>query len=79
MTQESRKIADSIIKENCGRCCHERVCHYKGGFDSVVRRVIHEAQADDYLAEVNIKCKFHMFTGGTTFVIANRKDGADNG
>ena len=78
MTQESRKTADSIIKSNCGSCCHSRVCHYKGGFDSVVKRVIHEAQADDYLAEVYIKCKHHMFTGGTSFLIGKQKDGVDN-
>ena len=77
MTQESRKLADSIIKKNCGSCCHATVCKYKGGFDSVVKRTVHEAQADDYLAEVNIKCKHHTFTGGTTFEIADQKDGAE--
>ena len=60
MTQESRKLADSIIKDNCGSCCHNRVCTYKNGFESVVRRVVHEAQADDYLAEVYVKCNFYL-------------------
>ena len=73
MTEQSRKVAVAIIKQNCGSCCHKLVCKNIGAFDSVVKRVVHEAQADDYLAEVNIKCKFHMFTGGTTFGIANRK------
>ena len=60
MTQESRKLADIIIKDNCVSCCHNQVCTYKGGFESVVRRVVHEAQADDYLAEVYVRCKFYM-------------------
>ena len=72
MTQESRNLKTEIIKKNCGSCCHNHVCKHKGAFDSVVSRAIHEVQADDYLALVIVKCKFHMFTGGFTFEIANQ-------
>ena len=47
MTKESREFAQSCIDKNCGTCCHEKVCRYKGAFDSVVKRAIYEVQADD--------------------------------
>jgi hypothetical protein len=67
MTQESRKTAQNIIKANCGKCCHNEVCKYKGTFESAVERAVHEVQGDDYLTVTFLKCKFHMYTGGTTF------------
>ena len=75
MTPESRKTAGNIIKQNCGSCCHNTVCCYKTTFEGVVKVAVHEVQGFDYLTEVNVKCKNHMFTGGTTFEISNRKDG----
>lgn len=67
MTKEGIEFARSCIDKNCGTCCREKVCRYKGAFDSVVKRAIHEVQADDYLFEMAIRCKFHMYIGGTTF------------
>ncbi len=66
MNKESRETADKVIKRNCEKCCHYEVCLYKGAFDSVVKRVIHEVQGDGYLLEMNFKCKYHMYLGGTT-------------
>lgn len=66
MTEESRKKHKENIKNNCGVCIHERVCQYKGAYDSAVSRVIHEAQADNYLIEVKIKCNFQEDKYGLT-------------
>lgn len=59
MTQESRKKKDETIAKNCGNCIHNKVCQYKSGFESAVSRAIHEVQADDYLVDVSVKCKYH--------------------
>ena len=59
MTQESRKKHEETIKKNCGNCIHNKVCQFKGGFESAASRAIHEAQGDDYLVDVSVKCKYH--------------------
>ena len=79
MTQESRKIADYIIERNCGKCCHNEVCQYKGAFDSVVKRVIHEVQGDDYLVKADFQCKYHMYLGGTTYKFSSNLEDAKGG
>ena len=71
MNAESRQAANYVIERNCGKCCHNEVCQYKGAFDSIVKRVIHEAQGDSYLIEMDFKCKFHMYQGGTTYKFNN--------
>lgn len=71
---ESRQSADYVIERNCGKCCHNEVCQYKGAFDSVVKRAIHEVQGDGYLIEMNFKCKFHMYKGGTTYKFDNQRE-----
>ena len=59
MNEESRKKHKENIQHNCGNCIHDKVCSYKDTYDSVVSRIIHEAQADTYLIEVSCKCKYH--------------------
>ena len=59
MTEESRKKHKENIQNNCGNCIHDKVCFYKDTYNSVVSRVIHEAQADSFLIEVLCKCKYH--------------------
>ena len=71
MNQKIIETADKIVKQNCEKCCHNEVCQYKVAFDSVVKRVIHEAQDDVNLLEMNFKCKYHMYVGGTTDKFVN--------
>lgn len=66
MTEESRKKHKEHLKRYCGTCIHKEVCSYKNTFDSVVFRAIHEVQADDYLVDVFVQCKYHADKYGTT-------------
>lgn len=58
MNENSRKKRDANIIQNCGKCAHKDVCQFKEIYEAVVCRVLHEAQADDYLIDVSIKCKY---------------------
>lgn len=71
MNVESRAIKSGIVERNCEKCCHNEVCQYKGAFDSLVCRVLKEIQGDDYLLEIDIKCKYHMYKGVTTYKFCN--------
>lgn len=66
MTQENRKKKDETIAKNCGNCIHNKVCQYKGGFESAVSRAIHEVQVDDYLVDISVNCKYHADKYGLT-------------
>ena len=66
MTEKSRKNHQENIKKNCGTCIHKNVCQYKGTYNSAVSRIIHEAQADENLVELKIKCVHHSDKYGTS-------------
>lgn len=79
MNANSRENLTYIKERNCDKCCHNEVCQYKGAFESVVSRVLKEIQADQCLIDMNFRCKFHMYTGGTTYKFDNHlvKGGAE--
>ena len=66
MTEESRKKHKEHLKKYCGTCIHNKVCSYKGAYDSAVSRAIHEVQGDNYLIDVFVKCKYHADKYGLT-------------
>lgn len=70
MNAEIIAIKSGIVERNCGKCCHNDVCQYKNDFDALVGRVLHEAQGN-CLLEIDIKCKYHMYKGGTTYKVNN--------
>lgn len=59
MNEQSRKALAEHIKSQCDRCSHKEVCQYQLPYRSATTRILHEAQADAYLVDVKIKCKFY--------------------
>lgn len=79
MNEKSRAVKSGVIERNCTKCCHNEVCQYKGAFENLVCRVLHEVQGDDRLLEMDIKCKYHMYKGGTTYKFDNNLENYPNG
>lgn len=67
MNEKSREIESNIIKKNCENCCHIELCKYTEDFNNAVSRIIYQAHVDGSLLSISIKCKHHMYTGGTTY------------
>lgn len=74
MNENSRNLAKEIVKKNCGSCCKYDVCLWKDAFPTYVNQLLHEAQINEHIVEIAIKCKYHMFTGGTTFYLGERSN-----